>query len=314
MPDVRALGASLTAARDYVLALQALDGSWTDWALPPGSSSIWTTAYVGWQLHGLRAQRRAAAAQSLGRAARWLRERQFRDGGWGYNETVGSDADSTSLGMLLLDAVGGGAPANAVEHLLGYQQSNGGFATYPAAGAAGSWAAPHADVTPVALLALLPHLGVRDSRIRRGIAHVLQQQAADGVWQSFWWSSFAYATHASLALLRTVGSRGRHLVELADVDPDNAFETALLLSCELDVGGRGSAIERRIARLISTQQADGSWASVPMLRVTRRDCFEPWAEPDSGPLFADQHRLFTTATGLGALARLTERPESPSAG
>jgi hypothetical protein len=286
-----------------LLALQARDGSWTDWALPPGSSSVWTTAYVGWHLHLLPGPLRWPAAQAASHAARWLRERQFDDSGWGYNEAVGSDADSTAFAILLLDAVGGGAPADAVDHLLGYQQPDGGFATYRRSEPATSWTASHADVTAVALLALLPHLGVADSHIGAGIARVLRDQGGDGAWRSFWWNSFAYATHASVRLLCAAGARARRPVDLSHVEADNAFETALLLSCELS-GSPGAATtsDRRIAHLVQTQRSDGSWTSVPMLRVTRPDCFEPWLATDAGPLFADPHRLFTTATGLGALA------------
>jgi squalene cyclase len=300
---VAGLDEAIAAARDYVLALQAPDGSWTDWELPPGSSSIWTTAYVGWQLHELRDPPSAGTAQAASRAARWLLERRFHDGGWGYSETVGSDADSTSFCILLLDAVhGGGAPAAAVDHLLGYQRPDGGFATYRPDVTVGSWAASHPDVTPVALRALLPRLGVRDHRIRAGIARVLGDQNDDGVWPSFWWSSSSYATRASIALLRAVGARYRRSSTLSRTNSDNAFETALLLSCELEAAGvADGTADRTIAELIDTQRPDGSWTSVPMLRVTRRECFEPWRAADPGPLFADPRRLFTTATALAAL-------------
>jgi hypothetical protein len=295
---------SIVAACDYLLAHQTLDGCWTDWALPPGNSSIWTTAYVGWQLHRLPRTLRAHTERAAFRAAQWLRERQFRDGGWGYNETVGSDADSTAFSILLLDAVHGRAPASAVDHLLRYQRTDGGFSTYRPDGNASSWAVSHADVTPIALLALLPHLGVADPRVRGGIAHVLRQQQADGTWNSFWWSSCWYATQASLALLSAVGRRSRRPIEFVRAEPADAFATALLLSCELHFAPHAPATAgRRIDRLIRTQRPDGGWTSMPMLRVTRRDCFAPWSAANPGPLFADPHRLFTSATALGALAQ-----------
>lgn len=294
---------AVAAGRDFIVARQAPDGSWTDWDLPPGSSSIWTTAYVGWRLHQLPPPLRANVPQAVSRAARWLLDRQFHDGGWGYNETVGSDADSTAFCVLLLDAVGDGAPASAVDHLLSYQQRDGGFATYRPDGAVSSWMVSHPDVTPVALLALLPHLGIGDARIRKGIACVLREQNADGAWGSFWWNSFLYGTDASLSLLRMVGIRSRRPIDVSHVEPTNAFQTALLLSCAMNAATEANlAIERRIARLIRKQRPDGSWTSAPALRITRRDCFEPWTAADPGPLFADPHRLFTSATVLGALA------------
>jgi squalene cyclase len=299
--DVPRLDAAIAAARGFLLARQSLDGSWTDWALPPGSSSIWTTAYVGWQLNRLPDAQRVDVPPALARAAHWLLERRFRDGGWGYCETVGSDADSTAFGILLLDAVQGGAPTGAVAHLLGYQQPDGGFATYRADGAAGSWAASHADVTPLALLALLPHLGLRDDRMQAGIARVLRDRNGDGTWRSFWWTSSAYATRASLELLRAAGAGSRRC-DVSQIVSACAFDTALRVSSGLEAAGVvDAAAERGIARLLATQRSDGSWASAPVLRVTRRDCFEPWAVADAGPLFADPRRLFTTATVLAAL-------------
>ena len=61
----------------FVLAQQDREGSWTDWALPPGSSSEWTTAYVGFRLSGLGAPFRQEVAERLDRAARWLLAHRF---------------------------------------------------------------------------------------------------------------------------------------------------------------------------------------------------------------------------------------------
>ena len=85
--------------------------------------------------------------------------------------------------------------------------------------------------------------------------------------------------------------------------PQSSFEVALLLSslaffpsgCEL-------ATQKLLDTLMDDQQGDGSWKSVPMLRVTRRDCFEPWKPGDPDRLYCDQNRLFTTAMALEALS------------
>jgi prenyltransferase beta subunit len=89
----------------FLLAHQALDGSWTDWALPPGSSPDWTTAYVGLRLTALRPPFRAALQALLDRAGRWLLARRAVEGGWAYNPAVEEDADSTSLALLFLAAL-----------------------------------------------------------------------------------------------------------------------------------------------------------------------------------------------------------------
>jgi squalene cyclase len=295
---------AIAAGADYVLTLQSPNGCWTDWALPPGSSSVWSTAYVGYRLLHLPQSLCIDSADAVRDASHWLLVRQSADGGWGYSAAVGPDADSTSFAILLLKAVLGCVPQTAYDHLLSYQQKDGGFATYRDA-AAGSWSVSHPDVTPVALLALLPHLGVRDERIRRGIARVLWQQTTNGIWHSFWWHSHLYGTAASLALLRSLGVPSRRPVQLPCVESANAFETALLLACEIDaaVPPRSAAVARWVERLLGEQRPDGSWASTAILRITRRDCFAPWAETAPGPLFEDPHRLFTSATVLGALSR-----------
>jgi hypothetical protein len=59
-----------------------------------------------------------------------------------------------------------------------------------------------------------------------------------------------------------------------------------------------------VDHLIDEQRSDGSWESVPILRVTRRDCFEPWDSPNSGTLFADPARLFTSSTVLDTLLKV----------
>src|SRR4051812_14303346 len=93
---------SISDALDYLLALQAAEGSWSDWDLPPGSSSVWTTAYVGCKLQCLPAHLKAKAAGPIAAASQYVLEHQFADGGWGYNTLAGSDADSTSFAILLL--------------------------------------------------------------------------------------------------------------------------------------------------------------------------------------------------------------------
>ncbi len=83
----------------------------------------------------------------------------------------------------------------------------------------------------------------------------------------------------------------------------NSFERALLLSSLLFFPrGRERAILDLLDQLVESQEADGSWESAPMLRVTRRDCFEPWKPGDPDRLYCDQNRLFTTATVLEALS------------
>jgi hypothetical protein len=274
--------------------------------LPPGRSSVWTTAYVGYKLNDLPKHLAVKAAGPIRSASQWLIDCQFADGGWGYNPAAGSDADSTSFAILMLKAAGQRVPETGYEHLLRYQQRDGGFSTFLSTGKPNAWTVSHPDVTPIALLALMTrNRSGTDTLIQRGIDQVRQQQTPDGIWKSYWWDTFLYGTDASLALLRKAGVPIAPPTKLSRIKPANVFETALLISALLNAEPR-AAFERVhvwIGQLLSEQQANGSWPSEPILRVTRRDCFEPWDFDDPGPLFADSRRLFTSATVLSALSR-----------
>lgn len=296
---------SIGAGLDFILALESANGSWTDWDLPPGSSSVWTTAYIGYKMRCLPEHLRAKAAPRVIAASHWLLDNEFADGGWGYNGAVGSDADSTSFAILFLASAGRRVPDAAYTHLARYQCSNGGFSTYLFDGESDSWTASVPDVTPIALLALLTKTAPDYRTLQRGIDYVLEQKTAEGLWNSFWWDSFLYATEANLSFLRATNVEIPAPADLSRIPPANAFETALLISSllYLDPFGQRTAIRNLADKLIVQQQSDGSWKTAPILRITRRDCFEPWTSNEPGPLFPDPHRLFTTSTVLHALSR-----------
>ena len=300
----RSLERSIADAVDLILSLQSAEGCWTDWNLPPGCSSTWTTAYVGYKLGSLPQHLKDKVAPHVLAASDWLLDNALA-GGWGYNATVGSDADSTSFAMLFLASAGRRVPESAYTDLARYQRSDGGFSTYLPESGSGSWAISHPDVTPIALLALLTRAAPDRHILRRGIEYVLQQQTPEGLWHSFWWDSCLYGTEASLSLLHAAKVASAAPANLPQRPPANAFETALLISSLLyaDPLGQRSTILDLTEQLIAQQQPDGAWSSTPILRITRRDCLAPWASNDPGPLFADPCRLFTTSSVLYALSR-----------
>jgi squalene cyclase len=302
---------AIAAGLEYVVGLQATDGSWTEWELPPGRSSTWTTGFVGYKLRVLPlglAQRALAAKR---RAAEWLAGAEFTDGGWGYNDLVGPDADSTAFGILFLSSQGNSISTTSYDRLLSFHNDDGGFSTYIARDCHDSWGVSHADVSPIALLAVLTKYPSTSILVTRGVDYVLRQQATSGLWNSFWWESPLYATEANLSLLSTVRPKfdtAKSYESLFNMQPQNAFEVALLLSSISYVGSvyRSDASGRLVDWLIQQQQADGSWESAPILRVTERDCFEPWEGGYSGARFADPTRLFTCSVVLEALSKVAE--------
>jgi squalene cyclase len=297
------IAAALARGLGFVLAAQNAQDFWSDWALPPGPSSDWTTAHIGLRLSGLGPPHRAALAEPLGRAARWLVSRQSAGGGWGYNQAVEPDADSTAQALLFLAAVGQPALPKACAFLAHHQQPDGGFATFLPDALAGSWGLPHPEITPVALLALRTYRGgLPEESLARGLAWLLRARRRDGLWNSFWWSTPLPATEVSLAFLAALGTPEPPPPALAQWTPADSLETALLLSITA-AAGPSQRLEQLARCLVADQADDGSWKSVPALRITARDCERPWEVAVSGPLFADPQRLHCTATALAALSK-----------
>jgi squalene cyclase len=289
---------------EFLLARQSEEGFWTDWQLPPGESKTWTTAYVGYRLNSPHGNGLGRAQPAIGRAASWLRAQEFPDGGWGYREEMGADADSTALAILFLSSQGL-VLDRSYQRLLGFQCANGGFATFKPPDGFGAWVAPHPEVTATVVAALMTRYGQGASCVDAGIEYLLGNTAADGLWNSYWWDSRLYGTEATLAALRRAGRKvdaGAISRTLHSLRPQNCFERGLFM---LSLGQLGCLPERdaKIAQmLIAAQEPDGSWPSAPVLRLTNRDCEEPWTKDWAGPLFADQNRVFTTATVLASLA------------
>ena len=297
---VSQIDAALRRGLDFVLAGQAPDGSWTDWALPPGPSPDWTTAYVGFRLGALRAPHRAVVEAPLDRAAVWLCSR-LRSDGWGYSEAVEADADSTSLAILFLAALRAAAPAAAYVALRRHQRNDGGFSTFLPDELMGSWGSSHPEITPVAVLALRTGPGfLLATDEARALASIRRVRRPDGLWDAFWWESPLPACEANLACLAAVGRPEVPPEPLGRLTPEDPLQTALLLSL--------SAAREEPARLlgladglIASQSEDGSWRAAPSLRIPSRSCLRPWQAPGARPLYSDPRRLFTTATALAAL-------------
>jgi Prenyltransferase and squalene oxidase repeat len=296
------IAAAVSRGLSFVLAAQDAEGAWTDWALPPGPSADWTTAHVGLRLSGLGPSHRGPLAEPLGRAARWLLYRQTAAGGWGYNQAVEPDADTTAQALLFLAAAGQSAPSKACAFLARHQQPDGGFATFLPDPLIGSWGLSHPEVTPAALLALRAHPGgLPADSLARGLTWLRRARRPDGLWNSFWWSTPIPATEVNLALLAALGTPEPLPPALARWTPTDSLETALLLSVTA-AAGSSPRLEQLVQRLLADQRDDGSWMSAPRLRITARACERPWDAAESSPLFADPQRLHGTVTALAALS------------
>jgi hypothetical protein len=280
-------------------------------------ADAWTTAYVGLCLLTLPQDARPVDWQpSLERAATWLAGQINRFSGWGYNANCPPDADSTAHAVLFLRHCGVDVPLQAYARLLSFGRPDGGFATYLVPDAGDSWGISHPCVTPVVVHALLTCLACDDPRIVRSVEYIRAGQEAGGMWHSFWWSTPLYSTAVNLEAAVELGldfDRASLAGSLGAPRPGTSFELALLLRCLASVGQLAETAQVT-GSLLRLQEPDGGWPSSPILRVTHHSCFAPWQERDPGPLYADQERLFTTATALRSLADWRHLdPRSPHA-
>lgn len=310
--------AALAKGVDFLLSAQAADGLWRDFLTPAGEASTWPTAYIGHALHLA-----GADASAVRRAAGAIAGRQQADGGWGYNEETPGDADSTTWAVLFLTAAAGRDRAceRAGECLARYQQPGGGVATYAEArpirrymGVSRwvpfrGWCRPHVEVSAAAGLAFLA-LGAQ-ARASAAWRHVRARQNADGSWDSYWWTSRLFAIQQAVTLAREMGDveairRATAWIVREGDAPTSSFEAALALCIRAANGERP-----RIEPLIDLQQDDGGWPSDAEMRIPLPIDTSPAGDErcrrlirfSPGIVVRDQHRTFTTATCVGALAR-----------
>jgi squalene cyclase len=322
----------------FLLANQGTDGLWRDFLTPAGEASEWPTGFIGTALHLAGAE-----AGALDRAADRLVANQNVDGGWGYNENVPSVADSTACVLLFLAFVGRGGSTcgRAASCLIEHQRSeDGGIATYREPGQIrrfmgvgrwmrfDGWCRPHTEVTATAgraLAAVAP--STSSPQADAAWRYVRARQRADGSWSSYWWISPHYATLQAVQLGQFLGDHDsvRRAAEWAirsQADDGgwstigiatSAFATALSLSVLVHASADRQPIERAIVRLAGLQEEDGGWPSHPIMRIPLPGDVDPdrrrrwrFGALRRGIVVRDQHRTFTTATCLTALAHARE--------
>jgi squalene cyclase len=333
MPQVTASDARVGAERgaEFLLARQGPDRRWRDFQTLAGEAVDWPTAVIGAALADSE-----RGQDALEHAADALIATQQPDGGWGYSATVPTDADSTACVIRFLAVIErrGDWRVRAVACLARHHsRDSGGVATYrepgpirrfmglPRHGDLSGWCSEHLEVTAAAGLAFAA-VGARECA-EAAWRYVKRRQRRDGSWASFWWVSPHYPTRqaADLAVaLADKPSARRAAAWIArDQQPDggwsgpggetSAFATAESLSVLLGAGADAAGAERGVKRLLSLQQPDGGWLSEPIMRIPPPHTHEPdsvssW-RPDAlgtGVVVRDQHRLFTTAACVRALA------------
>ncbi len=255
------LDRAIAAGVEYLGGRLGRRMTWRDFAVPgvTAGSTECVTAFIAAQL-GPIPEGRALAARAITAVA----ARPRAGGGWGYREDVPADCDSTAWVLLAASATGVGLPgelvARAAAFLTSHQDANGGFATY-GQGARTSltpadqpgWFEPEVSVTSSAVMALA-ETGMADPDRLRAARDFLTRQCAEGLWASYWWVGFGYATHLALSALSRIDgtapaelTRAEHALISRhrpgggwandDGAIGNAFSTAFALRTLLLTGG-----------------------------------------------------------------------------
>jgi hypothetical protein len=327
------LDSAIAAAASYLADMRSPDLLWRDFATLAGESCDWVSGFV------------AHAAGTSGLLGPLVREctrallmRQRRSGGWSYNEHVPPDCDSTAWVLLAMGTTTVWKPSmvlRALAYILRHA-ANGGFATYADEdkieayiGAmpdqTEGWRNVHLCVTAAATHALLLHGLSDDPRLRSATAMLREAQDENGLWTSYWWRGFAYATAQSLRALAAAGEltpdlwnrTAEGLAKLQNEDggfgddggESHAFATAMSLSALFTRPDPSidCVIDAAVQFLLESQQG-GRWPTTPILRIPRPMVVAPESEPlkedafGTGVIIRDQHGIFTTAAVLAVLA------------
>jgi squalene-hopene/tetraprenyl-beta-curcumene cyclase len=303
-----------TAGCGYLAREQSPGGFWGDFLLLAEQSTYWVTGYVAWTLQQVRPD-----AADLGRAAAWLLEQQYPEGGWGYNSHWPIDTDTSANALLFLSSRPGADPAAwrpALDVVYSGQRAGGGFTTIlrpevwtdrfrVEEARLEGWTSAHPCVTAVVAL-LLASLGRADGQapLERALAYLWTCQSEQGFWPAYWWAGMHYTTCRTVQTLAALGQPldGPRLAltrawlvrsQLPDggwsddqSDQSQAFQTALavLTLGHLAHDEPSRAALRRAARwLVERQRPDGSWASAPSLRCPRPHVTRPWEQREWTP-------------------------------
>lgn len=334
------LEAKIRLSLDFLDMACSSDKLWRDFSTIAGSSSEWVTGFV---LYALAQARRFSPIQLA--SLKTLLARQKPNGGWSYNWEVPTDCDSTSWCCLALSTAPTWRPSalmRAVAFIRRHQErTTGGFRTYNKQdlihryiGEEDSrlvlgWASPHPSVTSTAIQCLLLQGEQPGSeRVQATTQYLMREQDENGLWQCYWWKSYAYPTYQALralAMMRLIksshitstdqtisGLQNRDGGWSGDNDGESeVFTTAFnILTLMLFPSPVSLATARcGVSWLLEAQEVDGGWESAPILRipppmVRQPEQVQQWNinSLGTGVIIQDQRRIFTTAAAIWALS------------
>ncbi len=299
---------SVSAGIRYLIASQDEDGMWRDYALDVGVSTSWVTSFVLLGLESVRSHLfNPELRRSIFAACDALRRVIRRSGGWGYNESVADDCDTTAHVVLALRQAQAAVPPSAIERIRQFEVTPGLFRTFLEKPTDHSWGLPHLEVSAVATLAL-----GEAHRIHGFWCAVSTELEQASHWDSFWWASPAYVTYA-VAWALAPHAAHYHIRALLQRHVAACLSDSCLLSLALTgmaacYVGALEVADKTAIRLVRLQREDGGWAGSNYVRYTDADCTENWIanRHAAGPIVSDSRGLFTTAAVVRFLSEYSD--------
>ncbi len=329
------IDAALARAASYLeTALERAGGRlWRDYTDAQGrkGSNVWAAAFIAAHV-GEVPETRALAA----RVTRALLEQRRPSGGWGYDEALLEDCDSTAWVLLAARSARVRVDRKQLIHglrfILDHQRPGGGFVTYGPVGVElfgdiaqrDGWFTPQTCVSAAALAALATYAPRGLPASEQAVAYLLSARGEDRLWRPYWWHGFTYATYHAVRALRLAGQLERDpalacaIVQAtsqrrcsdggwsgATAGRVNGFATALavLTLCEVIESSPDGSIEtatpilhEALATLLSLERPGGGFAASAELLVPGGSSGGTMTMLDRGP--------FTTACIVHALDRL----------
>ncbi len=296
------------------------DHSEPTFRMQPCLSPVWDTAYA---IYALGESGITKKDPRMVKAADWILSKEVRSkgdwavkvkncqpGGWyfEFNNEFYPDVDDSAMVLLGLEKVDNPRERyqhevcrRAIDWIFAMQCKNGGWASFdkdntrmvfehiPFADHNAMLDPPTVDITG-RVLEMLAIYGVNkdDSRVKKAIKFILNEQEPDGSWFGRWGVNYIYGTMLVLRGLQAMGvdnhepfiqqgAEWMRMVQNADggwgetcgsyddpttrgIGPSTPSQTAWAVMALLAAGDtRSDSVQRGILYLMETQRADGSW-------------------------------------------------------
>ncbi len=292
-------------AKEFIFSNKDDEDLWRDFKIRNyGESVDWVSSYVGFLL-----LQSGVPSSKLESTARLIVERRNDEyAGWGFDEKVVPDADSTAFTVLFLSYFQYREEINkSRSFLLRHQKPDGSFGTYipelikpyiAEDTTPEGWCSGIPDITATVLRAL--------GNNRKAIEYMKRSQQQEGFWRSYWYNDDIYSTTQAILALKSYDCKEQ--TDKAQkwlsqkLNSDTPFYLALSLRGVMDNKKYRDEVRQGIENLLRMQVQNGGWDPHPTLRFPAPSNTEPWRNPDRLREEAkDQKGLFTTATCLHTL-------------